>query len=169
MSPTPLPRTTQETAAQLRAVLAAKTDRFGVECSRYLDALPFEHAREWLQPAITADGWESRTSRLYTVEDAKRAALDYLPFAWAKANEGAMTSAERSAAHFRGLAWLLAAPAPLLAKLAEPPKFCGKPQLIAVSEWLGVDWRALDSQPWRTHAHDPQPLTREQALATLTA
>jgi hypothetical protein len=167
---TPLTRTSAEIAAQLRTVQAAKTDRHGIESSRYLDALRYADAREWLVPTVTEEAWEASPSRIHSVEEAWKAAVDYLPFAWAKANEGSLNSADRSVAHYRGLAWLLNAPAPLQAKLAAEPTFCGKPQLVAVSEWLGVSWQELDDpKGWRTHAHDPAPLTREQALATLPA
>lgn len=167
---TPIPRTHPEIVARLRLVLANNPDPFGVEPSRLLDALPFELAKEWLRPEVTAESWEQQTGRLRTLDDVKRAAVDYLPFAWAKANEARNSASSiRSAAHFRGLAWLTGDDALIGKMQGNPCEWDAKRVLVAASEFFGVDWRPLDNGKWRRTPNDEAPLTAEQALATLPA
>lgn len=169
-SMTLIPRTHSEIVAQLRHVLASNPDPFGVEPSRLLDALPFELAKEWLRSEVTAGEWEQQPGRLRTLEDVMKSAVEYLPFAWAKANEARSSSSSiRSVAHFRGLAWLTGNAAFYEKMKSNPQRFDAKVALVAASEFFGVNWREYDNGKWRRTPDDEAPLTAEQALATLTA
>lgn len=188
-APTKLPRTIGETLARLRDVLARRADPFGIEPSRLLDALPFSVAREFLTEGVTEDGWE-QGPRLYTLEAVRKSGADYYPFAWGSANDRRMVSAVRTAAHYRGLAWLAGNDA-LVALLTNPSNgadiataqgltwtppsgavaFYGKGLLVAAAELVGLDWRTFDNGQWflgqDTDATEHEAMTADAALATM--
>lgn len=120
-------------------------DFFGFETSDLVMTLPFEAAREFLKPDAAAEAWDSDR------ESAERTAVldrmrQYLPFAWDKANGCRGLSAARSLSHFAAWLWLVGETAAADA-LANYDRY-GKPQLAAVSDWLGFDWRAHDNGAW---------------------
>lgn len=85
-------------------------DFFGFGVSDILKALPFEDAKEFLKEEFinkesAGEEWESM--RIKTDEDVKEKMLDYLPFAWEKAEGERGLSADRSIRHFAAWAWLI--------------------------------------------------------------
>ena len=85
-------------------------DFFGFGVSDLIDTLPFEDAKEYLKEEFVAkenasEEWES--TRLKSDEDVKEKMLDYLPFAWGKAEDERGLSADRSIQHFTAWAWLI--------------------------------------------------------------
>ena len=85
-------------------------DVFGFGTGDILDALTFDEVKEYLkqeyvEKETAADEWEA--NRLKTDDDVKAKMLDYLPFAWDKAEGQRGLSADRSIRHFAAWAWLI--------------------------------------------------------------
>ena len=85
-------------------------DVFGIAFTDLIEALPFADAREYLKNEFlmkdsAEEEWES--SRIKTDDDVKARMLDYLPFAWEKAEDQRGLSADRSVRHFAAWAWLI--------------------------------------------------------------
>lgn len=112
-----------------------------------LPHLPFELAKPFVKDEVTAEKWQEITSdRPTTREAAVKQLVEYLPFAWDKANNCRGISAGRSIQHFQ--AWLfLLGEYRVVAELDDYDLY-GKPQLRAISERFGVDWRKLDNDRW---------------------
>lgn len=98
---TALPRTRPQILERIGRV--ENTDFFGVQVSDLILALPFEEAREFLKPEVTAADWTPRLS----AEEVTAAAVEYLAFAVGKASDHRGLSASRSIDHFRAWLWLL--------------------------------------------------------------
>lgn len=98
-------RTSDEIATRLRAVRAAGTDLFGFREEVLLEALGFEHAREFLAPEVTASQWDRRRWRQHS--DTETYARWYLTFAIDKILDHRSNSASRSVQKLAELAWLL--------------------------------------------------------------
>lgn len=147
---TPIPRTQEEIAAQFRAT--RPRDFFGTEGNHLCEAMTFETAKALDIPKddTTAAQW-AEVQVLKSVEDCKAAIVDYLPFAWGKANDCRGLSANRSLEHMRGWLWLMGAAGQAV---MEHPDFgdnymhYGKPALVRTSEFVGFDWRAVDNDRW---------------------
>ena len=85
-------------------------DVFGLAFNDLVEALPFADAKgylkdEFLMKDSAEAEWES--SRIKTDDDVKARMLDYLPFAWEKAEDQRGLSADRSIRHFAAWAWLI--------------------------------------------------------------
>ena len=85
-------------------------DVFGIAFNDLVEALPFADAKgylkdEFLMKDSAEAEWES--SRIKTDDDVKARMLDYLPFAWEKAEDQRGLSADRSIRHFAAWAWLI--------------------------------------------------------------
>lgn len=88
----------------LDKIEAVKTnDWFGAKTNDLIVRLPFEKARKYLMPEVTAEDWEvvprDRDALLAVM-------LDYMPFAWDKANNERGLSAGRSMDHYSSWVWL---------------------------------------------------------------
>ncbi len=98
-------RSPHEITARLRDLRAARTDLFGFREEVLLEALDFDHAREFLDADMTAARWDQlRWSRH---SDAKSYARQYLEFAIDKIVDHRGNSASRSVEKLAELAWLL--------------------------------------------------------------
>ena len=108
----------------------------GVEDLKY--ALPFEEVKQYLATEVSETEWEEK-HRLSTDEKVKEEMLNYLPFAWEKANNERGLSADRSIRHFIAWAWLI--DDELCEKLENMYKTnyaeYGKPILAYLNEVLG--------------------------------
>ena len=85
-------------------------DVFGFGVDDLVEVLPFEAAEEYLAESFlskenAAEEWEAL--RLKTDDDVKDKMLDYLSFAWGKADDCRSLSADRSIRHFAAWAWLI--------------------------------------------------------------
>ena len=85
-------------------------DVFGFGVNDLVEVLPFEAAKEYLAESFlskenAAEEWEA--FRLKTDDDVKDKMLDYLSFAWDKADDCRSLSADRSIRHFAAWAWLI--------------------------------------------------------------
>jgi hypothetical protein len=147
-----------EIVAQMKTV--EKDDWIGAIRGELLNALDFAHAKPFLKDDVTADQW---LTPYKSVEDVKQAIIDYLPFAWEKANNCRGISASRSVDHMRGLFWLLGRD-DMLAKFDDHYEFYGKPCLVLASVEVGFDWAAHDDGKWRNDEGDHY-ITAERGLA----
>jgi hypothetical protein len=94
-------RTDEEILARIESVKDA--DWMGTQTNDLIARLPFEKAQPHLWSAAKAEDW--------TIEPRDRNALlaqmlDYMPFAWDKANNKRGLSAGRSMDHYSAWTWL---------------------------------------------------------------
>lgn len=82
------------------------TDFFGFGQEVLLQALDFEHAKEFIKPEVTKEIWNEVFST-YTDENLKKMASEYLEFAWDKAEDHRGLSASRSVQKMTEFVWLL--------------------------------------------------------------
>lgn len=122
-------------------------DFLGFETEEYIPFLDYEHAKSFLKDDVTKEVWETdgvpRT-------DAKKCMVDYMPFAWEKANNFRGISAARSLQHF--IAWLWLDGDDKLWPTLDDYEFYGKPQLVEICKYLQIepiwdDGVRLNSEP----------------------
>lgn len=118
-------------------------DFFGVQRSDWIDFLDFDHVKEFLKEGVTKEDWDSDRKE-NTVKGIRSAILDYLPFAWEKANNCRGLSASRSIAHMSAFLWLLGEDE--LSKKFDETEYehYGKEKLIVISEAIGFNWKEID-------------------------
>ena len=132
-------RTQDEIVARIKTV--AKDDFFGFERTDYLECLDYEHAKEFLKEDTTESQW------LEALNKAKAPAesiMEYMPFAWDKANNCRGISASRSISHMTAWLWLHGDEELFNRFAQEEYRHYGKEKLIVVCEAFGIDWKALD-------------------------
>lgn len=78
-------------------------DFFGFETSDLIVRLPFEAAKPYLKDGAPSDDWKQLPRDR---ESLLKEMLDYMPFAWEKANNERGISASRSMSHYMAWAWL---------------------------------------------------------------
>ena len=118
-------------------------DFFGVIRSNLIDFLPFENAKEYLNPEATEKDWQQIQKPL-TKQAVYEAINDYLPFAWDKANNCRGLSANRSIDHMKAYLWILGDGN--FEKMEEIEyEYYGKEKLIFVSKMVGFDWEKYDN------------------------
>ena len=106
-------------------------DMFGFETSELIVYLDFEHAKPFLKDDVTAEQWQVST------KTPREEMIEYMPFAWEKANNERGISAMRSLMHYA--AWLWLDGNDVLAEKIGDYEYYGKPQLIAICKYLGLD------------------------------
>lgn len=145
---TPIRRTQDEIVARIRDPEVERRDTpFGVERSRYLQALEYENARQFLRADQDPKAWSETVLR--TEERVREEIADYLKYAWEKANGRRALSAQRTLLQFSGLLWLLSSPeAEEIIDDLEDWTHYGKPQLVRVSELVDFPWRDHDDGKW---------------------
>lgn len=155
-------RTQEEIVARIND--QASEDFLGTQRSELLSRLDWSHAKEFLKPDLQEEKWGplplSREDH-----EVRRSALEYLEFAWGKANDCRGLSAQRSIDHYRAWFWLLG-DEEMMAELGKGHAMYGKPQLVKISEKLGVDWRKFDDGRWHYYEGD-DGLTADAALKHL--
>lgn len=129
-------RTQQQIVERLRG--NNERDPFGWSASDLLEWLDFEHAKEFLKPEATADKWAERDAP----KPVREQMVEYMPFAWEKANNCRGLSAGRSINHYQNWLWLLGEDK--LADSIGDYEFYGKPQLVQICEFLGIDHKQWD-------------------------
>lgn len=137
------PRATEEIIARIKEVEGSVSDFFGTISSDLLTTLTFEQAKPWLKDEATSADWKQSDR---TVSGLLKEIRDYLPFAWGKANNQRGLSACRSINHMQAWLWLLGEEQ--AAEEIGDYDMYGKPQLRAISEAVGFDWRAEDDGDW---------------------
>ncbi|AFU87414.1 hypothetical protein CcrSwift_gp244 [Caulobacter phage CcrSwift] len=144
-------RSTADIIARIKVLEEDPTDFFGFQANDLVCYLPFEAAKPWLNENATPEVW---TPNVNTPEAIKQVILDYMEFAWDKANNRRGLSAGRSLDHMKAWLWMLDEDAAWVAalKLSDYTHY-GKPQLRAICKRFGWDWTAWDDGAWGNSEH----------------
>jgi len=107
-------------------------DVFNFETDDLISFLDFEHAKEFMKKDATADEWNG-------IEEVppRQKMLEYMEFAWEKANNERGLSAMRTMRHYRAWLWL-DGDEEVWPTLDNYTSY-GKPQLVKICEYLGLD------------------------------
>lgn len=163
-------RTTKEIIERARKL--KKIDFFGFEFADIVMCLSFEDAKQLLsEEQITETNkkeWGDPKPR--DRESVLNEIIDYMPFAWGKANDRRGLSAGRSILHMSAWFWLLGEDD--LSNFLEDYEYYGKGKLRAICEALGLDWKQWDDGYWSNYESqegdpppenvDPLPLKNEE-------
>lgn len=130
---------TQQEIYNLVKSFTRMDDFFGIKKQDLVFYLDYEHAKEFIKPEVTEEGWNSREGQdKLPIEEMK----SYMPFAWDKANNCRGLSASRSLDHYAVWLWLIGEED--IPKTFASYEFYGKPQLIEVCKFLGLDHTQWD-------------------------
>lgn len=119
-------------------------DPFGFSVGTLAECLSFESAKPLLKPNATPEDWGHAQPR--DAEAVKARMLEYMPFAWDKANMNRSISAGRSILHMSAWLWLLGMDQ--AADQIQDYDLYGKPWLRAICEHFDWDWRQWDDGRW---------------------
>lgn len=125
-------RTPQEILDRIKVI--EPEDFLGWERTDLIKRLPFEYAKPFLAEGATQDDWDKRIKPL-DKDSILSEMLDYMPFAWEKANNFRGLSALRSMAHYSVWVWLLGDDFGDLMDY----EFYGKDNLAAICQHYGWD------------------------------
>jgi hypothetical protein len=132
----------KRTSAEIKARYEVVSQRFlDFQSGDLLPYMDFADAQPFLKDGV------SEEQLLALRSDPLKEALDYLPFAWEKANNCRGLSAGRSIDHLK--AWLWLAGYDVDDDFDQRYEYYGKPCLVTASELLGFDWLAHDDLKWR--------------------
>lgn len=135
-------RSAEEILARIRQV--KDQDWMGTQTADLMFWLPFELAREFLRQEMTEEKFkEIAAGNKPPLEQA----LEYLPFAWGKANNCRGLSAGRSLDHLSAWLWLAGYGELVDAEFSGYSHY-GKSQLVMASTICDFDWRAHDDGEW---------------------
>ena len=127
-------RSQQEILDRLKGM---ENDFFGWETNGLVLALTKESAETLvgtiLKPDADLSDWEPA---YYTDQEIRDRCIDYMEFAWGKANNCRGISAGRSMAHYKTWLWLLGEDQ---FEGIEDYEFYGKDHLVRICEFLGLD------------------------------
>ena len=123
-------RTDQEIIDRINA--RKEVDFFGFELTDLLIRLPFELAKPFLNPDVKGEDWKVQPRDRDSV---LKEMLEYMPFAWDKANNCRGLSAVRSMSHYTAWVWLAGDD---LGDLTEY-EFYGKDNLVKICDHYGWD------------------------------
>ena len=151
-------RTDEEILARITEI--ESEDVFGFERSDLMEYLSFEAAKGFLRKEVRQEEWDE-VHPVLSKESVMKQIIDYLPFAWDKANNCRGLSAARSLHHLRAWLWLLGEDN--LSKSMFPYTRYGKKQLVLVSEFVGFTWQSEDSGCWKNDEFD-EGITAEAGL-----
>jgi hypothetical protein len=123
------------TAAEIITRIGEVIDRdiLGFETSALMEMLPFEAAKKFLKNGVTEEEWGEVPPRDRETLIARM--LDYMPFAWEKANNERGISAGRSMAHYHSWTWLAGDDLGDLLSY----NFYGKDNLVKICNYYGWD------------------------------
>lgn len=128
-------RTDEEILARIEAV--KDNDWLGIERSDLLVRLPFATAKPFLADDADEATWEVQPRDR---ESVLAEMLDYMPFAWGKANDQRGISAGRSMSHYSAWTWLIGEDFGNLGNYQD----YGKGNLTAICERFGWDAKQWD-------------------------
>lgn len=83
-----------------------KNDLLGFEAFEYIDALDWEHARQFLRPEMISEA-EHKQQPFKTDADVRARMAEYIDFAYRKCFDQRAISAERSIMHYVAWIWLI--------------------------------------------------------------
>lgn len=125
-------RTDAEILARIDAVKA--DDFLGFQRNQLIGFLSFAAARPFLNEGVTEEQW-AQVQRPRDRDSILAAMLDYMPFAWEKANHGRGISAGRSMDHYSEWIWMLGDDLGDLRNYS----FYGKDHLVRICQHYGWD------------------------------
>lgn len=128
-------RTDDEILARIEAV--NQSDWMGIQRNDLINVLPFNFAKPFLVPEAIESEWETEGRDRDAVLSRM---LEYMPFAWRKANDERGLSAGRSMDHYTSWVWLLGDD---LGDLGDY-QFYGKDNLVRICEKYGWDHTQWD-------------------------
>lgn len=149
-------RTQDEIVARIEAV--KPNDFLGFQASVLIGYLDFAHAKPYLKPDTPEVLWQAAM----TEKTPREELVEYMPFAWEKANNCRGLSAGRSVEKCKAWLWL-DGKEKLADGLDSIYEYYGKPCLVVVCAEYGIEWRALDDKKWR-NSEDEEGVTVEVAL-----
>lgn len=129
-------RTQQEILSRIEQ--RKKGDPLGFEWPIYFESLTFENAKPFIKEDATKESWGEPK----TVESIRQEAIEYMPFAWEKANDCRGISANRSIYHYMAWLWLLGEDG--FDDLFDSYEYYGKPQLERVCKYFVLDPKKWD-------------------------
>jgi hypothetical protein len=124
-------RTQEEILTRMKEV--ESEDVFGFQRTDLLEFLTAENAMKII-PDLDLEKFKTIVEER---KEPKEQMIAYMPFAWEKANDKRGLSAMRSIQHYQ--AWLWLDGDEKLCKEIDDYEFYGKPQLIAICNYLGID------------------------------
>ena len=128
-------RTQEEIINRINALQTSGDDPFGFERTDLVEWLSFENASPHLKEGISEEEWAEHELKRLPVREQM---IDYMPFAWEKANDEKGISAYRSMAHYTSWLWLDGDDY-LWTTLKDYDDY-GRPQLVDICKYLGIDW-----------------------------
>ena len=132
-------RTQDELIARIEATKG--TDFLDWERLQYIRFSDFEHAKPFLKEGVTAKQWIPDD-----MTQIKDIMVDYMAFAWDKANGCRGLSTCRSIYHYVAWLWVDASEeAIVLSKTIKNYDYYGKPQLTQICKYLGIDVSQYDN------------------------
>ena len=134
-------RTQNEIVTKLNEL--SETDIFGFQSNDIIIYLEFENAKPFLKEGITEEEWEGMYVEL-SDEWVRQRMIDYMPFAWEKANNCRGLSAGRSMAHFSAWTWMLGDDVYNQFHDLEDYHYYGKDNLVALCDFLDLDHSQWD-------------------------
>lgn len=96
-------RTDEEILERIELIEKDGGDSLGIQRSDLIFRLPFSEAKKYLKPEVTADEYQQLPRDR---ESLIAQMLDYMPFAWEKANNCRGISAYRNMDHYTSWIWL---------------------------------------------------------------
>ena len=127
-------RTQEEIVARIEQ--RKDKDPLGFELPYYLSRLGYEHAKPYLKPETTKEEWDEVQEGF---ENIRQEMIDYMPFAWEKANNKRGISASRSIHHYIAWLWLEGEWPDDEIDALENYSYYGKDELRKICEYLGLD------------------------------
>ena len=149
-------RTVEEILVRMQT--PREPDPTGITSAFLMGALPFEHARPYLNADITEQMWEGFTAHQKSEEALITYIRDSLPRSWAVVSAGGEPQDILPKVHltlltYKAALWLLGYDEDDLEGALGQFQYTGKPQLWLVSKLLGLsDAQILewDTSEWRT-------------------
>lgn len=129
-------RTDEEILARYEEIKGS--DFFNVKAEELLCRLPFEKVKPYLVEGAAESEWQVFGRDRATILAEM---LEYMPFAWDKANNGRGLSASRSMDHYMEWVWLLGDDLGDLTKY----QFYGKDNLVKICQKYGWDSSQWDN------------------------
>lgn len=126
-------RTPQEILQRISDV--ADDDFFGFRVEVLVEALPYEHAKAWLDDSVTAVEWAAAAAETHTAET-------YYQFALGKIRDHRGISAGRSVDKLSEYAWLLGCDDVVAAMGAAEYEQYGAPKVKAFALAMELTWPA---------------------------
>ena len=130
-------RTQEEIVTRLRAELENPSDFFGTGVTDLLEALDWDHGKEFTRDGTTQQEYEQALAGP-DEEGLMDIVRKYFPFALEKADDHRGLSASRSISHFKTWIWILKTDEELAAFEATDYMQYGVPQLLKAAEIFGL-------------------------------